>query len=96
MLVSSSDWVNYLKQRYERLPSYQRPVLYSIAVDKEKENLRLEIEDWVRDLPQAAKDKVIPRLRSPNNLQQAYNELAVGHTLKQLDVCCQVLMPTTP
>ena len=84
MLVSSSDWVNYLKQRYERLPSYQRPVLYSIAVDKEKENLRLEIEDWVRDLPQAAKDKVIPRLRSPNNLQQAYNELAVGHTLKQL------------
>jgi hypothetical protein len=53
-------------------------------VDKEKENLRLEIEDWVRDLPKAAKDKVIPRLRSPDNLQQAYNELAVGHTLNQL------------
>jgi hypothetical protein len=84
MMVFSSAWVDYIRQRYERLPSYQRPDLYTIAVDKEKENLRLEIENWVRDLPQAAKDKVIPRLRSPDNLQQAYNELAVGHALKQL------------
>ncbi len=65
MLVFSSDWVDYIRQRYERLPSYKRPVLYSIADDKEKDNLRLEIERWVRDLPQAAKDKVISRLRSP-------------------------------
>jgi hypothetical protein len=84
VLVFNSDWVDSIKQRYERLPSYQRPVLYSVAVDKKKENLRQEIEDWVKDLPQAARNKVIPRLRSPNNLQQAYNELAVGHTMKQL------------
>jgi len=84
MLVFSSDWVDSIGQRYERLPSYQRPVLYSIAIDEEKENLRLEIEDWVRGLPQAAKKEIIPRLRSPKNLQQTYNELAVGHTLKQL------------
>ena len=81
MRVFSNEWVEGIKRRYERLPPYQRPVIYSIAVDKDRESLRSEIEAWVERLPSTSREKLIPRLRSPRNIQQSYNELAVGHTL---------------
>jgi hypothetical protein len=77
-------WVENIKRRYERLPPYDRPVIYPIAVDEKREGLRTEIESWVEPLPVATRRKLIPRLRSSEHIQQTYNELAVGHTLRQL------------
>ena len=84
MQVFDLTWIESIRRRYGRLPRYERPIIYSIAVDEEYQDLRTEIESWVGHLPIAAKDKVIPKLHSSENFQQTYNELAVGHTIRQL------------
>lgn len=82
--VFDPAWVESVKQRYERLPSYQKPVIYSIAVERSRQELRSEIEAWFGQLSQIAQESLLPRLRSSENIQQAYNELAIGHALKQM------------
>jgi hypothetical protein len=82
--VFDPAWIDNIKRRYGRLPHYDRPVIYSVAVDERYQALRTEIESWVSHLSMAAREKVIPKLRSSENFQQTYNELAVGHTLRRL------------
>jgi hypothetical protein len=84
MRVFDAAWVKDIEQRYERFPPNQRPIIYAIAVHEDRQPFRAEIEAWVGALSSTAKAKIIPRLRSPENIQQSYNELAVGHVFREL------------
>jgi len=84
MQVFTDEWVRRIRSRYERLPSYQRPYIYSIATSDACQTMRAEIEEWIADLPQVSQKSLIRKLQSPENFMQTYHELAVGNILKRL------------
>jgi len=80
--VFTPDWVERQKQRYSNSPAHSRPHLYGLWVEERAQSLRDRIEAWVAPLTSEEQAEVIPRLRDGNQFQQAYNELAVGDSLR--------------
>jgi hypothetical protein len=83
MEVFTEEWVNKIRNCYERRPGL-KPYLYLVATKDEYQATRAEIEIWVSNLPQNIQPKVISNLQSSRNHIHTYNELAVGSALKQL------------
>lgn len=83
MLVFTDEWVGEVKARYERLPTYSRPIIYHIAVNDNYEYFRNEIEDYIQLVPEEASDVLVSRLRSEDHIFQTHRELAVGALVMQ-------------
>jgi len=83
MQVFSEEWVQKIRRRYERLPDYQRPLIYLVATSDKFQTVRDEVEQWVGELPDDEQFKVIPRLRSSRRFTQTYHELVVGNILRE-------------
>jgi len=84
MLVFTEEWIQDLHRRYDQQPIYQRPFVYFLATLDVWEDRRLQIEQWVANVPPANQKSIISRLRNDVNHAEAYNELAIGESLRVL------------
>jgi hypothetical protein len=82
--VFTAEWIQTAEKRYGNRPRSLKSWPYLIATDGEFSSIRQQIEDWVADLSEAARKKIIPNLRSSDNFWHACHELAVGSFLKEL------------
>jgi hypothetical protein len=82
--VFPPEWIAKKKQRFAHRPAYHRPNHYNLWTSDDCKDSRDEIEIWVDRLTLEAREKIIPRLRAPENLEQTYNELLVADSLQRL------------
>jgi hypothetical protein len=81
--IFTPEWIEQTTNKYNQLPDYQRPSIYFLATTVNGRVLREQIEAWAADLPKAALERMIPKLRSERGFQDTYHELAVGQFLKE-------------
>jgi hypothetical protein len=82
--VFTPEWVADRKRRYGNRPEHARPTLYRAWTSEEDRPHREVIERWVELLPPDRRQRIIPKLRAPEQFQEAYNELAVGDSLRRM------------
>jgi Holliday junction resolvase-like predicted endonuclease len=82
--VFSSEWIQAVEKRYGNRPRSLKSWPYLIATDNSFSSVRRQIENWVSELPGAAKAKIVPNLLSGDNFWHSYHELVVGAFLKEL------------
>jgi hypothetical protein len=83
-IVFTSEWIQTMEKRYGNRSRSLKSWPYLIATDDEFFPIRQRVENWVADLPEAGRGKMIPNLRSTDNFWHACHELAVGSFLKEL------------
>jgi hypothetical protein len=95
MRVFTPDFVEKLRKKYGRLPEYNQPILYHVAINpNEAEEVRNSIERWLADIPPTPRLSIlIRRLRSPRTFQEAYHELVVFHVFRSLGYDIRYEMP---
>jgi hypothetical protein len=82
--VFAPEWVAEQVRKYGNRPDHARPTLYAFWTSDEDRPRREIIERWVDLLPPASRQRLIPRLRTPEQFEQACNELAVGDSLRRI------------
>jgi hypothetical protein len=80
--VFADDFLSELHARFDSRQDYHAGPAYRVAVWESTAPIRVEIEQWVAELPEPARRKIVPRLRSDENLDSTYHELAVGMLLR--------------
>ncbi|MCC6626546.1 MAG: hypothetical protein IT340_03980 [Chloroflexi bacterium] len=83
MPVFDDAFIANLRAQQERLPPYQRDLIYRVATSARLAWVRAEVEAWVAELAPATQTQVMPRLRTSDLFASTYHELAVGHLLRQ-------------
>jgi hypothetical protein len=82
--VFTPDWIEEQKRKYDQHPDYARPKRYHFWTSDECRRSRDLIEQWVDLLPLRNRQQFIPRLRTSEQFEQTYNELAVGDSLRRM------------
>ena len=82
--VFTPEWVAEQVRKYGKPAEHERPRLYHLWVCDEAQELRDNIERWVDSLSPEARQRVIPRLRAPEQYLQTWNELAVGDSFRRM------------
>jgi hypothetical protein len=82
--VFTPEWIAHKVRKYGKCADHARPSLYRLWVSDECQSRRDEIERLVEALPPAARQQVIPRLRTPEQFAQTWNELAVGDSFRRM------------
>jgi hypothetical protein len=82
--VFTPEWIAEQVRRYGNRAEHERPRLYHLWVNDEAQLLRDNIERWVDGLSPEARQRVIPRLRAPEQYLQTWNELAVGDSFRRM------------
>jgi hypothetical protein len=83
--VFTPDWVAEQQRKYGGRPAHARPKFYHLWTSDELWYRRELIEKWVDELLSPTnRDRVIPKLRAAEQFLEAYNELAVGYSLRQM------------
>lgn len=80
--VFTPEWVGKLRRRWEPQPPFQQPPIFGIATGSYCADIRAEVEEWVRLLPERGRKSVVARLRSSEQFMNTYHELAAGHILR--------------
>ena len=85
MKVFTEEWIEQLERRYGKLPEYQKPVTYFVALREHNQRVRLKIEEWLSalSLPHKAESELIKRLRSPEHFIHTYHELIFADILRR-------------
>ncbi len=80
--VFEENWIEKLKQRYEK-PGVSAPPVFRVATSDNWSSVRDEIENWYSHLSEPSQEKLLVNLRNPDSFIQTYNELAVAGYLLQ-------------
>src|SRR4051794_37584475 len=81
-LVFPPEWVESKRKRYDAHPRYARPRYYNLWTTDHCQYIRDRIDCLVRLLGPEQQKEAISRLRDDKLFRQAYNELAVGDSLR--------------
>jgi hypothetical protein len=82
--VFPPEWVAKLKAKYQGRSRQIYPKNYFLFTADELQPDRDQIERWVDLLPEKKHANLIGRLREPDLLNEAFNELAVGDSLRRM------------
>src|SRR5258708_30429573 len=86
MLIFTQEFIEKVKNKYERPGVYFKPSIYYVIKINDENNIafRNKIEQWVAELSKEEQNVIIPRLQSTELFMDTYHEIVVRNIFVNL------------